>query len=61
MVGQSSQFIIATHSPIILAFPEATILSFDGGNIHPVRYDELEHVNLTRDLLNRPESFMRHL
>ncbi len=61
MTAQNSQFIIATHSPIIMAFPGAAILSFDGGLIHPVRYDELEHVNLTRDFLNRPESFLRHL
>ena len=49
MVEQSSQFIVATHSPILLAFPGAAILSFDGGKIHAVRYDELEHVNLIRD------------
>ena len=61
MVGQESQFIIATHSPILLAFPEATILSFDGGEIRPVRYDELEHVSLTREFLNHPASFLRHL
>ena len=61
MVEQSSQFIVATHSPILLAFPGAAILSFDGGKIHAVRYDELEHVNLIRDFVNRPESFLRHL
>ena len=61
MVAEDSQFIIATHSPIILAFPEASILSFDGGRIHPVVYEELEHVRLTRDFLNGPEAFLRHL
>ena len=54
-------YIIATHSPVILAFPEAAILSFDGGRIHAVKYDQLEHVNLTRDFLNNPQSFLRHL
>ncbi len=61
MVEQDSQFIVATHSPIILAFPGATILSFDGGNIHEVKYEQLEHVNLTRDFLNSPETFFKHL
>ena len=61
MVAQDAQFIIATHSPIILAFPEATILSFDDGAVGSMPYDSLEHVNLTRDFLNNPESFLRHL
>jgi predicted ATPase len=61
MVDEDSQFIIATHSPIMLAFPEAAILSFDGGRIRPVKYDQLEHVRLTKDFLNSPQSFLRHL
>jgi predicted ATPase len=61
MVAQESQFIIATHSPIIMAFPEAVILSFDGAHIRPVKYDELEHVRLTRDFLNSPQSYLKHL
>ncbi len=61
MVEENSQFIVATHSPIILAFPDATILSFDSGRIHEVKYEQLEHVNLTKDFLNNPNSFLRHL
>jgi predicted ATPase len=61
MVGQNGQFIIATHSPIIMAYPGAKILSFDGGKIHEERYADLEHVTLTRDFLNHPEAFLRHL
>lgn len=61
MVKQNAQFIIATHSPIILAFPDATILSFADGRIQQVQYDQLEHVNLTRDFLNNPERFLRYL
>jgi predicted ATPase len=60
-VAEDPQFIIATHSPIILAFPEAQILQFQDGRIQEVKYKELEHVNLTRDFLNRPESFLQHL
>jgi predicted ATPase len=61
MIAENSQFIIATHSPIILAFPDAQILQFADGRIEEVKYDSLEHVNLTRDFLNRPESFLQHL
>jgi predicted ATPase len=61
MVEQNSQFIIATHSPIILAFPDATILSFDGGFIRKVKYEQLEHVKLTKDFLDSPQSFLKYL
>lgn len=61
MVAQKAQFIIATHSPIIMAFPQATILSFDQARLQPVKYEDLEHVTLTRDFLNNPEAFLKHL
>lgn len=61
MVNQNSQFIIVTHSPILMAFPGASILSFDSYPVREVAYDELEHVSLTKAFLNNPESFLRHL
>lgn len=61
MVEQDSQFIIATHSPIIMAFPNATILSFDSARIQQVKYDDLEHVTLTKAFLNNPEAYLRRL
>lgn len=61
MTAEDAQFIIATHSPIILAFPEAQIMSFNDGTIKNIPYDELEHVTLTRAFLNDPQSYMRHL
>jgi predicted ATPase len=61
MVRQDAQFIIATHSPILLAFPGARIYSFDGGTVRRAEYETLEHVSLTRDFLNAPGRFMRHL
>jgi predicted ATPase len=61
MVENDSQFIIATHSPIILAFPGADILSFDNGIIHQAEYNKLAHVTFTRDFLQNPEAFLRHL
>ena len=41
-VGSGSQFIIASHSPILLAYPGAVILSFDEGRVHPVQYEDTD-------------------
>ena len=60
-VAQGGQFVIATHSPILLAFPGARIYSFDRGAIRAVDYDTLDHVTLTREFLNAPERYLRHL
>lgn len=61
MVADEAQFIIASHSPILLAFPGATIYSFDEVPIGRVPYETLEHVVLTRDFLRDPERFLRLL
>jgi predicted ATPase len=61
MVGREAQFIIATHSPILMAYPGAAIYNFVEGRATPTPYDELEHVTVTRDFLNNLESFLRHL
>lgn len=55
------QFLIATHSPILMAVPDARILSLDESPPREVRYDDVEHVRLTRDFLQAPERFLRHL
>ncbi|MBS4199646.1 AAA family ATPase [Bacillus sp. FJAT-49732] len=60
-VKQGSQFIIITHSPIIMALPDADIYSFD---VHPpqlIQYEEIEHVQITKNFLDSPQSFLRHL
>ena len=61
MVGEDAQFIIATHSPILLAFPGAAIYTFDDPPPRRVEYEELDHVTLTRDFLNAPDTFLRRL
>jgi predicted ATPase len=61
MIKQDAQFIIATHSPIIMAFPGASILSFDNYPVKEVAYDDLEHVSLMRAFLNNPELYLRRL
>jgi predicted ATPase len=54
-----AQFIIATHSPIVLACPEARIYELDDGGIAPCAYDDLEAVRLTRGFLEAPPRFIR--
>lgn len=61
MVREDGQFIIATHSPILLAFPDARILAFDSGAIREAAYDELPGVQLTRDFLAAPDRYLRRL
>ena len=58
---EGAQFVIATHSPILLACPGARIFSFDAPPIHEVTYDDLEHVNVMRDFLNDRERHLRTL
>lgn len=60
-VGTGAQFVIATHSPILMALPGARILSFDDGRIAPVAWDELPHVDITRAFLNNPEAWLSRL
>ncbi|MEA3400421.1 MAG: AAA family ATPase [Armatimonadota bacterium] len=56
-----AQFIIATHSPIILACPMSTLLSFDGGSIHSVAYEDTEHYRVYRDFMAAPASYVAEL
>ena len=58
MVRQDAQFIIATHSPMLLAFPDAKIYSFDSIPVCAVPYKELDHVRITRDFLNAPDRYL---
>lgn len=58
---RNAQFIIATHSPILMAFPGATILSLDGETIRQVDYRETEHFKITRDFLADPDRFFHYL
>lgn len=61
MVNQDAQFVIATHSPILLAFPGARIYSFDHTPIRSVTYEELDHVRITRDFLIAPERYLHQI
>lgn len=57
----NAQVIVATHSPIIMSYPGATILSFDGDGIEAVAYEETEHFRVTRAFLGNPERYLREL
>ncbi|WP_227394517.1 AAA family ATPase [Jeotgalibacillus aurantiacus] len=61
MIKKDAQFIIATHSPILMACPEAELLEIQDGKLVSVDYNDLEHVNLTRSFLQNPEQYLRHL
>lgn len=60
-VAQGAQFIIATHAPILMAYPGAAIIELKEGRPQRVTFDDLEHVKLLRDFLTAPEAFLRHL
>ncbi len=59
--GMSSQFIISTHSPILMAYPEAWIYHFTEDGLTRIEYEETEHFRFTRDFLNNREAFLHRL
>ena len=61
LVAEGAQFIIATHSPMLLAFPGARIYSFDEDPTAEVPWNQTDHVRLTRDFLADPERYLRNL
>ena len=61
LVQDDSQFVIATHSPILMAYPDAWIYQFDGLGVRRVMYEETEHYKITRDFLANPKRMMNVL
>ena len=61
LVKDNSQFIIATHSPILMAYPRAKILLLDEEGIREVAYTETEHYEVTKNFLNKYESMLQIL
>ncbi len=61
LTNDDSQFIVATHSPILMAFPNAQILEFSQNGIQAVDYKETEHFKITKDFLNNPERMLHYL
>lgn len=61
LVKNNSQFIIATHSPILLAYPNADIYVLNDENIAQTPYKKTEHYNLTKQFLDNPERMLKYL
>ena len=61
LVELDSQFIIATHSPILLAYPNAKIYQITDTAIEEVSYEDCEHCKLTKQFLDNPSRFFRYL
>lgn len=60
-VARGGQFLLATHSPILMALPGARIYEIRGERLVATAYDDLEHVRTLRDFLAAPEAFLRNL
>ena len=60
-VKEGAQFIIATHSPILLGLPGAGILSFDDGMIHPCTYEETDSYQVTSMFINNRDQILHRL
>lgn len=61
LVRKESQFIIATHSPILMAYPDSTIYEFSASGIRQVVYRETDHFRITRDFLLRTDEMLNIL
>ncbi|GKV54866.1 ABC transporter ATP-binding protein [Sporosarcina sp. NCCP-2222] len=60
-VGDGATFLISTHSPILMAYPGADLYEVKDGQLQSVRYEDMEHVSLTKNFLNEPERYLRYL
>jgi len=56
-----AQFLIATHSPMLICYPGATIYQFDESGVRETRYEDTEHFYLTKSFLDNPALYLRHL
>ena len=56
-----AQFIIASHSPILLAYPGATLYEFSNEGISEIEYCDTEHYLVTKNFLNAPDRFLKYL
>jgi len=61
LVKKDSQFIIATHSPILMSFPKATVYEFSSDGINKVDFKKTDHYIVTKSFLESPERMLKHL
>ena len=60
-VESGSQYVIATHAPILMAYPDSWIYSLNETGLSRIEYDDTDHVQITRNFLTSPERMMKHL
>jgi predicted ATPase len=58
---KDAQFIISSHSPVLLGYPGAQILSFDEGHLHPIAYEETAPMQIVRRFVNDREGLLQEL
>ena len=61
LISEESQFIIATHSPIIMSYPSADLFEFSDEGIRKVRYQDTDHYKIMKDFIEKPEVMYHHL
>lgn len=61
LVKNDSQFLIATHSPILMSYPKAEVLELSVDGIRTVSYKETEHYKLTKQFIDAPEQMLKYL
>jgi predicted ATPase len=61
MANEGAKFLISTHSPILMAYPGADLYEIQDGELVSRSFDEIDHVQLTRNFLNEPGRYLRHL
>jgi predicted ATPase len=61
VAAETAQFIVATHSPILLTYPKADIVSFDDGRLRRIALEDTAHYQITRGILESPDLYWREL
>jgi len=61
LVKQDSQFIISTHSPILMTFPDAEVMEITDEGIQSVNYKDAEHFVVTKRFMDAPEKIVESL
>ncbi len=59
--GNNAQFIISTHSPILMGIPGALLYEIQSDGMHPVDFTDTEHYRITKTFLDNPQGYLRHL
>lgn len=61
LILEGAQFIVATHSPILMAYPDAQIFHFGAEGVKPIEYEDTEHFQVTRDFITNPTRMLKVL